>query len=320
MSRFKEIHIESVQGQKAFRHETESLVLMRESEEYCVKEQAEQILAETGAQVLLLIGKISDRFLVRCLCKTRQTRALELIDFVFGQFGIAKGTAEWAQGSVSEVLLSVCMSEVDVPDETEYFMLRADAYFTECEVIEALTFAEENPERIHAMKEYGKARVSWAYVKTTEIVPEGVTLSVRTLENDTGVLVNAGEDVYVMIGCLGEVYQIHREKFESSYEVSGEKLDIFTKMLDFIPAVERVDDHTYLPIDELAHLCYPKPGAGVYAQQLEKRTRVFSKNGSDYFLGQNGDYLAIRKDDVQDVYIIRKEVFDRTYEEKELGE
>ncbi|MBQ8526862.1 MAG: hypothetical protein IJ429_00185 [Lachnospiraceae bacterium] len=317
MKHFNEIQIKSAEGQKVYRHETEPLVLVRESDEYCVKEQAEQMLEETEAQVLLLVGKISDRFLVRCLCKTTQTRALELIDFVFGQFGLAKGTAEWAQGSVSEVLLSVCMSEAEVSDATEYFMIRADEYFSECDVIEALSFAENNPGFVREMREYEKAPVSWAYVKTTDIVPAGVTLSIRTLENDTGVLVDAQDDIYVMIGCLGEVYQIDREKFELSYEAGSEELDIFTQMLDFIPAVERVDNHEYLPIDEIAHLCYPKPGAGIYAQQLEKRTRVFSKNGSDYFVGEKGDYLAIRKDDVQDVYVIREEVFGRTYVEKD---
>lgn len=320
MKQYREIQLKTAEGQKAYVHETESLMIVREKEEYCVKEQARQMLEESGVQVLLLIGKISDRFVVRCLCATEQTRALELIDFVFGQFGLAKGTAEWAQGSVSEVLLSVCMAETDVGDETEYFMLRAHDYFTSCDVIEAVTFAEENPGLVREMKEYEKAHVSWAYVKTTDIVPEGVTISVRTLENDTGVLVNAREDVYVMIGCLGEVYQIHRDKFESSYEPSEEKLDIFTQRLDFIPAVERVDNHTYLPIDELAHLCYPRIGAGIYAQQLERRTRVFSKNGTDYFVGEQGDYLAIRKDDLQDVYIIREEVFGHTYTEKESEE
>lgn len=317
MEYFEELRISGTDGQIVYRHKTEAFVLVRESEEYCVREQAEEILAQTGAQVLLLIGQISDRFLVRCLCKTQQTRALELIDYVFGQFGLAKGTAEWAQGSVSEVLLSVCMAEAEVSDVTEYFMLRAHEYFTECDVIEAAVFAEENPGLVHAMKEYEKARVSWAYVKTTDIVPAGVVLSVRTLENDTGVLVEAKDDIYIMIGCLGEVYQIQKNKFESSYEASDEKLDIFTQMLDFIPAVEKVADHEYLPIDELAHLCYPKPGVGIYAQQLKKRTRVFSKNGSDYFVGEKGDYLAIRTDDVQDVYVIREEVFVRTYVEKE---
>lgn len=317
MKHFQKIWIPAINGQSAYRHETEAFILVRESEEYCVKAQAEEILAQAEAQVLLLVGKISDRFLVRCLCKTQQTRALELIDFVFGQFGLAKGTAEWAQGSVSEVLLSVCMSDAEVSDVTEYFMLRAHEYFSECDVIDALTFAEENPGYVHAMKEYEKARISWAYVKTTDIVPEGVTLSVRTLENDTGVLVQARDDIYIMIGCLGEVYQIQKSKFESSYEPSDEQLDIFSQMLDFIPAVESVEDHAYIPIDEIAHLCYPKPGAGIYAQQLKKRTRVFAKNGSDYFVGEKGDYIAIRTDDVQDVYIIQGVVFDRTYVEKE---
>lgn len=321
MRQFSEINIETAAGAGArvYRHETESLVLVREGEEYCVREQAQKILEETDTNVLMLVGKMSDSFLVRCMCRTEQVRALELIDFVFGQFGIAKGTAEWAQGNISEVLLTVCMSEADVTDATEYFMLRANEYFLGCEVINAVTFAKEASERISAMKEYEKAKVSWAYVKTTDIVPEGVTLSVRTLENDTGVLIKASENIYVMIGCLGEVYQIERQKFEASYEKSEEKLDVFTQLFDFIPAVERIDDGSYIPIDELAHLCYPRRGACILAQKLEQRTRVFSKNGSDYFVGEKGDYLAVRRDDLSDVYIIQAEVFRRTYQEKDSG-
>lgn len=302
---------------QVYKHVGQSLVLVKEGEEKFDFEQAEEFLAEMGQQVLLLIANMSDRFLVRCLSKSDRVRALELIDFVFGQFGIAKGTAQWAQGSVSEVLLNVCMSETDVYDVTDYFMLRTNEYFTQCKVIEAATFAEEYPEKIEQMKEYEKAKVSWAYVKTTDIVPEGVTLSIRTLENDTGVEVKAKEDVYVMVGCLGEVYQIQKEKFEASYEVSGEKLDIFTQMFDFIPAVERVDNHTYLPIDEAANICYPKKGASILAEELGVRTRVYAKNGADYFVGNEGDYMAIRKDDLQDIYIIQGEVFRRTYVEKE---
>ena len=317
MKIFAEIELNSMPDIKVYKHAEESFILVREAEENMMLAQAEALLDETDAEVALLIGKMTDRFLVRCLSRSLSIRALELIDYVFGQFGIAKGTAQWAQGSVSEVLLSVCMSDADVEDVTQYFMLRADKYFTECEVIVAKTFAEKNPEKLLDMTEYEKARVSWAYVKTTDIVPAGVQISVRTLENDTGVIVTAGEETYVMIGCLGEVYQIQREKFETSYEVGEEKLDIFTQMFHFIPAVERVDDHTYLPIDELAHICYPKKGAAILAQRLTKRTRVFAKNGMDYFVGDAGDYMAVRKDDVEDVYIIQEEVFRRTYVEKE---
>ncbi len=317
MKQFKEINLTALRDMCAYKHVAEPLVLIRERDESFSFEQAEALLAETGTEVILLIGKVSDRFLVRCLSRSGRIRALELIDYVFGQFGIAKGTAEWAQGSVSEVILSTCMSEADVSDVTEYFKLRTDNYFTECEVVEAATYAMDYPDRIAQMKEYEKAKISWAYVKTTDIVPTGTQLSIRTLENDTGVVVESGEDVYVMIGCLGEVYQIKREKFESSYEVSDEQLDIFSQMFDFIPAVERVDDHTYLPIDEIAKICYPKKGSSILARQLTGRTRVFAKNTADYFVGDAGDYMAVRKDDPQDIYIIQGEVFRRTYIEKE---
>ncbi len=316
MKQFDEIKTDTADV-RLYQHADQPFVIADEGTANLNLRQAEELLLQTGQQVLLLIAKMSDRFLVRCLSKSERIRALELIDFVFGQFGIAKGTAQWAQGSVSEVILNVCMSEIDVEKATDYFMIRADEYFTQCEVIEAVTFAQDYPDKIAQMKEYEKARVSWAYVKTTDVVPKGVMLSIRTLENDTGVIVEAGEEVYVMIGCLGEVYQIDKKKFESSYEASDESLDIFTQMFEFIPAVERVDDHTYLPIDEIAKICYPKKGASILAEKLTCRTRIFAKNGTDYFVGDEGDYMAVRKDDLQDIYIIQGEVFKRTYVEKE---
>lgn len=303
-------------NRKVFLHQSESLAFLRIDEKEFTKQQAEELLAELKAEVLLAVGKVSDRITVACLSFTEQVRALELIDYVSGQFGVAKGTARWAEGSISEVLLSVCMTEQDVFDMTDYFLKRTQEYFTECDIIEAKTYAEKRPQEFEQMQEYEKAKISWAYVKTTDIVPAGVGISIHTLENDTGVVVEADEDIYIMIGCLGEVYQIHKSKFEASYEPSDEKLDIFGQMLDFIPAVERTDDGSYLTIDEQAHLCYPKKGASILAKKLEKRTRVFSKNGLDYFLGNQGDYLAVRKDDPQDVYIIQNEVFGRTYVKK----
>ncbi len=304
-------------NRKVFLYEEKSLALLRVDGKEMTRQQAEEIEKELQIEVLLLVGRISDRVTISCLSSTEHIRALELIDFLFGQFGIAKGTAEWAGGSISEVLLTVCMSEQDIFDMTEYFLKQIGEYFIECDTVDAKTYVQNYPEQFAQMKEYEKARVSWAYVKTTDIVPAGVGISIHTLENDTGVVVEAGEDIYIMIGCLGEVYQIHKNKFETSYEPSDEKLDIFAQMMDFIPAVERVDDGTYLAIDEQARLCYPKKGASILAKKLEKRTRVFSKNGSDYFLGKEGDYLAIRKDDPEDVYIIQEQVFQKTYVEKE---
>ena len=44
---------------------------------------------------------------------------------------------------------------------------------------------------------------------------------------------------------------------------------------------------------------------------------AWTVNGNDeYYLGNQGDYLAVRLDDSTDIYIIQKEIFWNTYEEK----
>ena len=118
-----------------------------------------------------------------------------------------------------------------------------------------------------------------------------------------------------MIGCRGEIYDIEKEKFENTYDVTDGKLDIFEQMLDFLPEVERESDGVYISLDEMAHLCYPKQGIEIYAKEIEKRTKVFPvMREQEYFLGRPGDYMAIRADDLCDIYIIQGEIFKQTYE------
>ena len=71
----------------------------------------------------------------------------------------------------------------------------------------------------------------------------------------------------------------------------------------------------YISLDEAAHICYPSRGIGIYACELERRTKIFPvDNEEDYYLGRPGDYMAIRMDDFTDVYIIQREIFLQTYE------
>ena len=57
---------------------------------------------------------------------------------------------------------------------------------------------------------------------------------------------------------------------------------------------------------------------GIYAKCLERRTKVFNPyNEGEYFVGRKGDYLAIRQDDLSDIYIIKNGIFQETYEEME---
>ena len=168
------------------------------------------------------------------------------------------------------------------------------------------------------MQRYQKKKIPWAFVKSTDIVGTGESFHIKSLENESGLMITADEDSYIMIGCRGEIYDIERIKFENTYEVTGGRLDIFEQMLDFLPEVERDSDGQYVSLDEIARLCYPKRGKDIYAKELENRTKVFpATREHEYFLGRPGDYLAIRTDDINDAYIIQGEIFRQTYEVKE---
>lgn len=300
-----------------FRYRNGMFLLAEEENSQWTKEEAEVLLDGTGATLFMSIGRNKDAVTLRCISKTSQVRALEFLDFCVGEYSMPKGDEKEAQAVISELLLKVWMSETDISERVAFFGKRAHNYFTECKVLNGTEFKMQCPEYPTAFKPYVKKHVSWAYVKTTDIAAAGSEVRVKTLENDTGITITVADDLYIMIGCMGEVYEITRQKFETSYEPSDEPLDIFMQMMDFIPAVELPADHSYVTIDELAYLCYPKPGTGILACRLEKRTKVFGKTRMDYFVGKPGDYLAVRPDDQTDIYIIQKEIFERTYERVE---
>ena len=54
----------------------------------------------------------------------------------------------------------------------------------------------------------------------------------------------------------------------------------------------------------------------IWAGQLNGRTEVLTKWG-EWHLGEAGDWLASQDTDRQDIYIIRKAIFERTYEKAE---
>lgn len=272
-------------------------------------------LADKGKEILLYIREIVDGTEVTCFSNTPQIKAIEFMDFLFGTYGVMKGDRELAVGKLPAVLLQVQMEECEDISPAEYFMRRALAYYEETEIVESSTYVAEHEDDISGIPQYHKKAVKWAFIKTLDIAPAGTALCIKSLESEDGVCFSADENLYIMIGCLGELYEIARPKFEFSYVETDEKLDIFSTFFDFMPAVELTESGEYCAIDELARICYPKPGNGILARALRRRTKIYRKDSRDYFVGNPGDYMAIRCDDMTDLYIIQKEVFLRTYEE-----
>ncbi len=267
---------------------------------------------------LLVIWKEQDEERTLFFSRTRQVRALEFLDFLIPEFGLVRGDAEHANGRVSAAILGVQMASAEVTDTLEYFMKQAVDYFEDCDWIDALRYGMQEEEEITQLPIYTKKRVAWAYVRSTDIVRAGRQFHMKSLENESGLTITAADDIYIMIGCRGEIYDIKQERFKETYEMTNERLEVFKQMLDFIPEVQTVPEGEYISLDLIAHMCYPVPGAGIRVRQLEKRTKVFPADGSqEYFLGRPGDYLAIRQDDFTDIYIIQENIFTQTYEKKE---
>lgn len=285
-------------------------------EEICAK-RLQNWLALRKEEYLLSVQEKAEGVDVVCISKSYKIKAVEFLDYLFEAYGLIKGDSKCAKGSLPDVLLRIRMEDLDLQEIDAYLMQRVAHYFEECENVESETFAAANEKLIASLPVFRKKQVDWACVKTLDIAPAGTRLFIKSLENETGIPVTAGEDSYIMIGCLGEVYEICKVKFENTYDDTGEKLDLFSTFFDFLPAVEKPETGEYIPIDELAKICRPKPGNGILALELNNRTKIFRPDWEDYFIGNQGDYMAIRKDDHKDIYIIQKEVFCRTYEPAE---
>ncbi len=275
-----------------------------------------QLAEDQNCRYLLLVSLGKGEFRLQAVSRSPEVRAVEFLDSFLGDYGLVRGGADYAEARIPEAILRVMMTGQGISEPMEFFFHCTRDYFEQCECIDASAGNTEGIPGRDKMRHYRKKRRPWAYVRSCDVVPEGEQFRIRSLENESGLIFAASPELYVMVGCRGEIYHIERSKFESTYEATSEPFDVFTQMTEFLPEVETIPDHRFISLDELAVLCYPKTSGGIYARQLERRAKVFPVGGDgEYYLGHPGDYLVVRADDPCDCYIVRKDVFLETYEE-----
>ncbi|MGN0437039.1 MAG: hypothetical protein ACI4F4_00830 [Lachnospiraceae bacterium] len=264
---------------------------------------------------LVLTWEVQEEVRMIAFSDEKRVRAYEFLDYIISDFGLVKGNATYAEGKVSSVYLNVQMAQIDLVDIMEYILSMCYSYFETCDWIWAKGYGDKYKQDIMNMDVYQKKKVPWAYVKTVDIAPAGSKLLLRSLENESGIVLTADEDIYIMIGSRGEIYDIKKDKFQSTYDATEEVLDVFGQMLDFLPEVLIIDSGEYVMLDSSAKLCYPKTDAKIYAKEINNRTKIFPvQEEQEYYLGRPGDYMAVRMDDLDDLYIIQADIFCRTYE------
>ncbi|MDR1571173.1 MAG: DHH family phosphoesterase [Clostridiales Family XIII bacterium] len=148
------------------------------------------------------------------------------------------------------------------------------------------------------------------FAKSADIFPDRTKITIRTLEGDIDTV--SGDDVYLMVGILGEVYPILREKFEKSYVVAGGG---YGEGLEYAPAVIDRATGERRSILPFTAACLPQGEKVVRAKPLERDTKVFSYwDMEKYFYGGGGDFLVANEGDYGDCYIVRHDIFLDSYE------
>jgi phosphoesterase RecJ-like protein len=193
----------------------------------------------------------------------------------------------------------------------EYMLSRLSEYYTSFEVI----YADRYEIDTSSMKLYRKNPVTCGYVRSRDILPDGVPLFIRTLEGDLDDIVSH-EDLYFMIGIKGEVNPISREVFEKSYRAYDDPFNIET---EYFPSIRNKITGEIFNLKDRARICIPTGESFIYARPLKKTTKIFTMWDRDtYMLGKPGDFLAARKDDLHDIYIIKRDIFLKTYGKADL--
>lgn len=239
----------------------------------------------------------------------KEVKACELAEYLAENYGGGGGHLVKAGGFLKKDLLMRAGVRYGKEDITRFVTERMNAYFDTSTIL----YAGEYRAELSEFSRYKKKRFSVGFVRAAELAAPGREVMIRTLEGDIDVTVT--EDLYIILNVNGEIYPIRRDKFERSYQCTDAPYEYPG---EYAPNI--IDNATGERISLLpyARSCVSVGGDGIYAKELTGRVKVFTAwDPEKYYLGRPGDYLAVRADDVSDLYVIEGGIFAKTYEKCE---
>lgn len=239
----------------------------------------------------------------------KEVHADDMASYLTEGIGSGGGHLEKAGGFIRKKAFEEVYGNMDMND---YLQMRMNKYFDTCLVIYAKDYEIDTT----GMTEYVKKKVPRGFVIAKDVLPVGTPVTVRTLEGDADMIIE--EDSVIMIGIKGEVYPTTYEKLMSSYEVTDIKYteDKRIRKPVYLPTVHNRLDSSMIELADYAHVCIAGGGTHILAKPVDKRLKVFTQwSENNYYAGNVGDYLAVRCDDMHDIYIVEKNIFGETYKE-----
>jgi len=161
------------------------------------------------------------------------------------------------------------------------------------------------------MKLYKKLPLPVGFAKSTDVFPAGSRITIRTLEGDVDAVTQ--DDIFLMIGIIGEVYPIKKDRFKASYHAMDTP---YCARLEYVPAILNRLTGERRELSPYGKTCVPRDEKLVRGVMLEKATKVFTGWDTEkYFSGDKGDWLVASEGSYEDCYIVRGDIFAKSYTE-----
>ncbi len=235
----------------------------------------------------------------------KEVRAGELAAYLAENLGGGGGHMYKAGGFLKKDLLERAAIPFEKEALDKYIDDRMSQYFKDSVII----YAETHHEDISSFSRFVKNEFSVGYVEASKFAPPGRKITIRTLEGDVDVCVE--KDLYIIIGVDGEIYPCTGAHFKRSYR---KQLKPYVFPGEYPPAVIDVENGERIGLLPFAKSCLTHGGNGIYAKELTHRVKIFTSwDKQKYYLGNIGDFLAVRVDDTSDIYVINRDIFFKTY-------
>ncbi|MCL2355966.1 MAG: DHH family phosphoesterase [Defluviitaleaceae bacterium] len=264
-----------------------------------------------GIDTCIVYNVLPDGAKLSIRCCARDVMASDFAGFLTRGVGSGGGHLDKAGGFCSRARVAEQHTASSRPGDIldDYILARATEYFTSYELVDAANHGLD----ISKMKMYRKLKIAVGHVHSSDVFPAGTPVIIRALEGDETII--AADDIYFMVGILGEVYPITAEKFARGYALSQAPSDIKINELEYRPTVRSGITGEVKELADFIRPCTARGEVRVFVAPLSRYTKVFTKWSPDsYMYGREGDFIVVREDDVNDAYIIREDIFYLTYE------
>jgi len=233
---------------------------------------------------------------------TREVMASEFARFLTAGVGNGGGHRDKAGGWLQKAELDELGMSTD-----EYMKVKTREYFDSYDLVDS---AHHNIDTA-SMKKYVKKPIPRGFAVSSDVFPEGTPIMIRTLEGDSNL--KASPDIYLMVGVQGEVYPTRAAKFHAQYKIYDGH---YNAEYEYEPIVKNELTGETKSIDPYLKTCISFGESPIFAAPLTRNTKVFTEwNPGGYMSGKEGDYIAIKCSDINDVYIIQESIFNLTYRE-----